>query len=96
MITLLTPEGTVTVKYDSGQFNHYDKQISYMNELGKKVTLEDGWFRRGNKILLVGYKKDGKWKPKKYRDTVWQHTTMLIEGVDKENNLIIKTERSRV
>lgn len=97
VVTLLTPEGAVPVKYQSGQFANYDKQISYLGSDGKKVTLEDGWFKRGNKLLICGYRINGKFKPKKYRDTIWKNTTMLIEDIDNETGkLTIKSERSRV
>lgn len=97
IVTLLTPEGAVPVKYQSGQFSHYDKQISYLDSDGSKVTLEDGWFKRGNKLLICGYKINGKFKPKKYRDTIWQNTTVLIEDIDQSTGrLTVKSERSRV
>lgn len=96
IVSLLTPDGVVPVKYESGQFTHYDKQVSYLDNDGKKVTIEDGWFKRGNKLILCGYRINGRFKTKKYRDTLWQHTTMLIEDIDDDGNLSIKSERSRV
>lgn len=96
-VTLLTPEGAVLVKYQSGQFSHYDKQISYLESDGSKTTLEDGWFKRGNKLLICGYRINGRFKPKKYRDTIWRNTTILIEDIDeKTGRLTLKSERSRV
>jgi len=97
IVTLLTPEGAVPVKYQSGQFSHYDKQVSYLDSDGSKVTLENGWFKRGNKLLICGYRINGRFKPKKYRDTIWQNTTVLIEDIEQETGkLTIKSERSRV
>lgn len=97
IVTLLTPDGAVPVKYQSGQFSHYDKQISYLDSNGSKITLEDGWFKRGNKLLICGYRINGRFKPKKYRDTLWQNTTVLIEDIDQSTGrLTVKSERSRV
>lgn len=96
LITLLTPEGSVNVKFDSGSFSHYDKQISYLGNDGKKVTLENSWFRRGNKLLICGYKLNDRFKPKKYRDSPWTHTVMLIEDIKESGDILIKQERSRV
>jgi DNA polymerase-3 subunit alpha len=96
-VTLLTPDGAVPVKYQSGQFSHYDKQISYLDSNGNKTTLENGWFKRGNKLIICGYRINGRFKPKRYRDTIYRNTTMLIEGVDQKTHKIqIKSERSRV
>lgn len=96
IVQLLTTTGVVSVKYDGGQFGHYDKQISYLDN-GKKVTLENGWFRKGTKLIICGYRKGDRFKPKKYKDTLWSHTTMLIEGIDESNGkLFIKSERSRI
>ena len=94
-VTLLTIHGAVTVKYESGQFTHYDKQISVMSN-GKNITLEDGWFKRGNLLIVSGYRRGDTWKAKKYKDSIYQHTTMLIEDIREDGKFIIKQERSRV
>lgn len=96
IVSLLTNEGVVPVKYQAGQFSHYDKQVSYLDDNGKKVTIEDGWFKRGSKILVCGYRKNGRFSVKKYRDSLYNHTTMFIQDIEKNGDLRIKSERSQV
>ena len=94
-ISLLTPTGVVIVKYYSGNFSHYDKQIS-INVNGKKETVEKSWFTRGNLLSVVGYRKGDQFKPKKYRGSGYAHTTMLIEDVREDRSLELKTDRTRI
>lgn len=97
IVTILVPDGgTVSVKYQAGQFSSYDKQISYLDEDGKKVVVESGWFVRGRKLLISGYKMNGIFRAKKYKDSIWSRSTILIEDIDENGNLTLKSERSKV
>lgn len=95
LVTLLTPNGVVNVKFYSGQFSFYDKTISESTEEGKKTVLEDGWFKRGNKILVTGFRRGDQFKPKKYSNSIYKHTVQLIEEVDNKE-LVLRSERVRV
>lgn len=56
-ITLLTLDGVITVKCVNEQFGKYDKTISRISEeTGKKETVENSWFKKGNKIIINGWK----------------------------------------
>ena len=92
-ITLLTVDGVVNVKYYDGAFYHYDRQISEKNEEGKKTVLEKSWFARGNILLLCGYRRGNLFRPYRYKDTIYNHTTTLIEGITLDGELILRTER---
>ena len=92
-IALLTVNGVVNVKYYDGAFYHYDRQISCKNENGKKTVLEKSWFSRGSKLLLCGFRREQYFRPYRYRDTIYNHTTTLIEGITPEGDLILRTER---
>lgn len=93
VIALLTPDGVVNVKFYSGQFAFYDRQISRENEDGTKTTLEDGWFKRGNKLLITGFKRGDQFKPKIYKNSVYQHSVYKIVNVKEDGNLDFQTER---
>ena len=96
-ISLLTPDGVVLVKYHGGNFSHYDKQISVLNEEdGSKTIVEKSWFSRGTKLLITGYRKGDQFKPKVYRGNIFQHTTCLIEDIREDGVLELKTERTRI
>jgi DNA polymerase III subunit alpha len=96
IVSLLTNEGVVSLKYNSGSFIHYEKQISYLDEDGRKITIEDGWLKKGNLLLVSGYRKNGCFRIKKNKNDVWEHTTMLIEDIDENGSLKLKSERSKV
>lgn len=97
MVTLLTPEEVITIKFYSGQFNFYDKNISIIDEeTNKKVTLENGWFKRGNKLLITGYRIDDKFYPKRYKNSILKHTVQLIDSIDDKGDLILISDRVKI
>lgn len=91
-VTILTPEGVVNVKYAQGSFLHYNKKISQQNTSGKKKVIEDSWFKRGNLIMVTGYRKGDMFRCYNYADTIFKHTTSLITEIN-EDDVVIKTER---
>lgn len=95
-ITFLTTTGVVTVKFYSGQFTNYDKQISKKDSSGKKTVIEKSWFLRGNKLLITGIRRGDTFYPKKYYDSIYQHTVCLIEEVGDNGSLKLKYEREKV
>ncbi|MGL6184736.1 MAG: PHP domain-containing protein [Clostridium chrysemydis] len=93
-VALLTPTGVVTVKFYSGQFSFYDKQISiYDEEEDKKTTLEESWFKRGTKLMITGFRRGDQFKPKKYKNSIYQHTVQKILEVDENGLLTLQSER---
>lgn len=97
-VTLLTPQGVVTVKYYDGLFNHYNKTISELqtDKKGKQVKkkIEDSWFKRGNKLIIYGFRNGEQFFPRKYKDSIFEHTTMKITEVN-DNNGDIKVQLER-
>lgn len=93
MITLLTTDGVVTVKFYKGQFGFYDKQNSELNDDGTKTVLEKSWFKRGNKLLITGYRREDQFVPKKYTDSAYRHTLQLITNVHEDGSLDLQSER---
>ena len=98
MISLLTTNGVVNVKFYAGQYIHYSKNISEINqETGKKNTVEKAWFDRGNLLMISGIRRDDRFIPKKYVDSVYNHTVCLIEDViNNGKDLVLKSEREYV
>lgn len=95
-VSLLTTEGVITVKLYSGAFSHYDKQVSKKNPDGTKTIKEKSWFTRGNKLLICGYRRGKRFRPKKYADTIYQHTISLITDIRKDGSISLQTEREKV
>lgn len=93
-VTLLTTTGTVTVKFYAGTFSYYDKQISdRLPGQDKKTILEKSWFQRGNKLLVTGIRRGDLFYPKRYSDSIYQHTVCLIRGVNPNGTLDLQFER---
>lgn len=80
LVTLLTPDGVVTVKIFGEVFNIYDRQISEKGVDGKKHVKEKSTFARGNKIVVCGIRDGDSFHAKKYKATPY-HLCELIEEV---------------
>ena len=94
-IQLLTETGVVTVKIYQVQFAKYDRQISEKQADGKKKIIEKSWLSRGNKLLLMGIRRDDQFVLKKYKNTKGE-VLSLIEEVEPRGQLKLKTERAKV
>jgi DNA polymerase-3 subunit alpha len=95
-VTLLTTDGVVTIKLYAGAFSHYNKQISKPIGKDKKEIVESSWFTRGNKLLVTGFRRGNKFVPRKYKNSIYQHTIALIKEIDPEGSLILQTERAEI
>ena len=66
-VNLLTVgSGVVTVKFDLDYFAKYNRRISE-NVDGINKQMESGWFLKGEKLVINGYKRGGMFKAKAYR-----------------------------
>ena len=90
-ISLLTTTGVVTVKFTREQYSKYKRQISEIQADGKKKVMEKGWFTRGTKLLLTGFRRDDMFVVKTYANTK-THQIYKITEVDGEN---IKLQHER-
>jgi DNA polymerase-3 subunit alpha len=94
-VSLLTPNGVVTVKIYGQVFSYYDKQLSEKGEDGKKHVIEKSWLSRGNKIIVSGISQGDHFLAKKYNKTPW-HLVELIEKINEDGTIEVKQERSEV
>lgn len=97
-VDVLTPSGVITCKMYGGAFNHYNKRISKETGVKKngkitKEVLEESWFKRGTKVLLFGYRDGDLFRPRKYKDSVCQHTVMKILDIKNNGELQVQSER---
>lgn len=99
-VSLLTTDGVATLKLYGGNFAHYDKQITEQiieNGKEKKRIVEPSWFKRGTLLCVVGFKRGELFIPKKYANSIYQHTIQKITDVNNETGEIkIQSERKRV
>jgi DNA polymerase-3 subunit alpha len=96
LVTILTKYGNVNVKMNKGHYAFYNKTISEVGEDGKKKRLEESWLKRGNLIIVSGYRRDDQFRPLVYNDTIYKHTVNLIQEVHEDGTLLIQSERTRV
>ena len=59
----------LNVKATADHYSKYDKQISLFNkETNKKEIVERSWFKRGNKIIVNGYRSGDQFMARSKRD----------------------------
>lgn len=101
-VTLLTPQGVIGVKFYDGQFGFYDRTISIDDGINektgkpKKITLEESWFKRGNLLYITGFRRGDNFHPKRYKNSIYQHTVQLIKEVKENGDLIMQSDRVKV
>ena len=78
-VDLLTATGVVTVKFTKEYFAMFGRQISEKQEDGTKKVMEKGWFQRGTKLMVTGYRRDDMFVAKTYKNT---STHQLYKIVD--------------
>lgn len=92
-IKLLTTEGVVPIKFRKEYFAQFDKQISQKQPDGTKKIIEKSWFNKGSKIMVMGYRRDNEFVPKKYSRTVG-HMLYKIISVDEKGKMQLIDTRS--
>jgi DNA polymerase-3 subunit alpha len=95
-VSLLTTDGVVTCKLYDGAFNFYNKTISQILPNGKKKRVEESWFKRGTKILVYGFRMGDQFKPRKYKNSIFQHSVMRINEVNEDGTIVVQQERTEI
>ena len=97
IVTLLTEFGVVDCKYQKGQFSHYDKRLSMIDEeTGKSKVVENSWFKRGNLLFVRGIRDGSQFRVKTYKNGLYEHSTGLIEKVYDDGIVLTKEERTQI
>ena len=93
LIVLLTPEGDViNVKFSKEYYANYARQISEVQPNGKKKVIEKGWFKRGTKVLITGFRREDTFVAKTYKNTA-SHQLYLIEKIQENGTLSLRHDR---
>ena len=90
-VTILTTDGVVNVKFTKEYYAMYNRQISEVQADGSKKVLEKGWFSRGTKIMVTGYRREDTFVAKTYKATSTHqlYRIMNVEG----RNITLEHER---
>lgn len=91
-ISLLTTTGVVRVKFTRDYYAMYAKQISEKDEDGVKKVREKGWFTRGTKVMVTGFRRDDFFQAKTYKNTP-THTLYKITDVSAEGDITLVHDR---
>ena len=90
-ISLLTTNGVVNVKFTKEYYALFGRQLSEVQENGTKKVMEKGWFVRGTKLLITGFRRDDTFVSKNYKSN-GGHQLYKILNVNG-SNLEITHER---
>ena len=90
-VTLLTTKGVVNVKFTKEYYAMFNRQISEVQADGSKKVLEKGWFSRGVKIMVTGYRREDTFVAKTYKSTP-THQLYKITDI-KDGNITLEHER---
>ena len=91
-ITLLTLFGVVNVKFTKDYFAMFNRQLSEIQEDGSKKITEKGWFTRGTKVMITGFRRDDTFVAKTYSRTA-THQLYKIEEVYENGDIKLTHER---
>jgi DNA polymerase-3 subunit alpha len=91
-ISLLTTTGVVNVKFTKEYYAVYAKQISEKQQDGTKKVVEKGWFTRGSKLMLTGFRRDDTFVTKSYKNTP-THQIYLIQDVSDDGEMTLIHDR---
>lgn len=94
-IAILTTKGVVNVKFTKEYFAMFNRQISELQEDGKKKVMEKGWFTRGTKVMCTGFRREDTFVAKSYNHTA-THQLYKIVDIDDAGNVILTHERYEV
>ena len=91
-ISLLTTQGVVNVKFTKDYYAMFGRQISEKQEDGTKKVMEKGWFGRGTKVMVTGFRRDDMFVAKNYKHTP---THQLYKITEVYNNGDIELVHNR-
>lgn len=88
LVDILTPDNeVVTLNIPQGQYGYYKQTITIGEEK------DENWLKRGNLIMVSGYRRNDAFFVKKYKNTIFQHSITLIKEVNEDKTLTLKLER---
>lgn len=94
-ISLLTTSGVVNVKFTRDYYAMYARQISGLGEDGIKHVIEKGWFNKGVKLLVTGFRRDDTFVAKSYANTA-SHQLYKITKVYDNGDIELIHDRAEI
>ena len=94
-ISILTTQGVVNVKFTKEYYAMFGRQISEKQEDGTKKVMEKGWFGRGTKVMVTGFRRDDMFVAKSYKNTP-THQLYKITEVYENGDIDLVHDRYEV
>lgn len=88
---LTVDSGVVTVKFNLDFFAKYNRRISDVVDGASKVV-ENGWFGKGEKIVVNGYKRSDQFVSKKYKNTLSERLYKITQ-INSDGTIIMTAKR---
>lgn len=88
---LTIDSGVVTVKFSLDYFAAYNRRISDMVD-GVSKVVESGWFNKGDKIVVNGFRRNDSFRAKSYRKTP-SHQLYHIDKVNADGTISLRHAR---
>ena len=93
-ISILTTDGVVDVKFTKEYFAMFNRQISEVQADGTKKIREKGWFSRGTKVMVTGFRREDTFVAKTYKNTPTHQLYKIIDVND--GDILLEHERYQV
>lgn len=91
-IELLTPDsGVVTVKFRREYFAKFNRRLSE-NVGGKSEVRELGWFNKGNKLVVNGFRRGDTFMERTYRKTA-SHGLYFVDSIGQDGTIKLRSTR---
>ena len=74
----------------------YNFCIPQTKETGKNKVVENSWFKRGNLLFVRGVRNGDQFRIKTYKNSLYAHSTSLIEKVYDDGIALTKDERTQI
>lgn len=88
MFNILTPDNeVVAVNMPKGQFAYYKQTIEIDG------VKDENWLKRGNLVMVCGYRREDAFFVKSYKNSIFQHSMTLIKRVNEDKSLDLQLER---
>lgn len=92
-ISILTANsGVVTVKFSRTYYARYNRRISEVQIDGTKKVRENGWFTRGTKVMVNGFRRGNMFFEKTYKRTS-SHGLYKITQINEDGTLEFTNKR---
>lgn len=97
IVSVLTKYGIVDVKFYASAYAQFNQKISVVDpETKKKTVVDDSWFKRGNKILVFGQRRENMFCARSDRSSGFAPRMVgLIGGVRPDGSLDIRYARTK-